>query len=102
MTSPIALAAPVVEGMMLIARRSRASQILMRKIKDALVVRVAVYGAHESVARFRTCHAKTFASGAKTIRGAARVGNNLVLRRDRRRRRSHRYKSSRLGLSPAR
>jgi len=48
MTSPIALAAPVVEDD---AHRSctRPPQIVMGKIENALIVCVAVNGAHETV-----------------------------------------------------
>ena len=59
-------------------RRSRASQILMRKIEDALVVRVTVYGAHESM-RDSELVMQNLRHRRETIRSAARVGNNLVL-----------------------
>src|SRR4029453_14404499 len=61
-------------------RRPRASQILMRKIQDALVVRITVYGAHESM-RDSEFVVKNLRHRRETIRGTARVGNNLVLRR---------------------
>jgi len=52
----------------------------MRKIEDALVVRVTVYGAHESM-RDSEFVMQNLRHWSQAIRGAARIGNNLVLRR---------------------
>jgi len=71
MTSPIALAAPVVDGMMLIAAD--------RARRKSLIIGVTVDGAHES-ARDAEFVIQDLGHGRETIRGAARVGNDFVFR----------------------
>jgi len=64
MTRPIALAAPVVDGMMLIAAARARLKILVWKIEDALVIRITMDRAHER-ARRPNLSCNTFAIGAR-------------------------------------
>ena len=76
----MAFAAPVLDGMMLTAAARARRKILVRKIENALVVRVTVDRAHESVlhAKFVVHH---LGQRGETVGRATRVGNNRVLRR---------------------
>ena len=49
MTSPTALAAPVLEGMMFTAAAQRPIGVFVNLVGDALVVRVSVDGRHQAL-----------------------------------------------------
>jgi len=55
-TSPIIFAAPVEEGIMLIAAARSAPQVLVRQVEDALVVGVAVDGGHQATLDAEALH----------------------------------------------
>ena len=79
-TSPIAFAAPVLDGMMLNRRRPGTPQIFMRQIENALVVRVAVDRAHEAV-HDPEIVVQHFRHRRETVGRAARVRNDVVFGR---------------------